>query len=69
VGRKQVSCEVRSDQVEFQGKKIDGVQATCTECGHVEEAGGTSERSVKRCLASMNENCPEDENNFYVADQ
>ena len=67
MGRK-IDCEVQAAEVEFNGQLIDGVEVTCTNCGHVETAGGTSERSVKRCLAMMRENCPEDEENYYVVD-
>lgn len=47
---------------------IDSVEATCSRCGHTEEAYGTSEASVKRCLVLLRENCPEGESNFYVGD-
>ena len=29
---------------------------------------GTGEKSIKRCLILMREQCPEDEANFYVED-
>lgn len=64
--RRKVPCEVEDAQVEFNDRLIDGVSVTCTDCGHEETAGGTSEASVKRCLAQMGENCPEGERNFYV---
>jgi len=44
----------------------DGVCATCQRCGHETESFGTSERSVKRCLALLRTECPEGEQNFYV---
>lgn len=65
---RRIECEVRSKQVEFNGRMIDGVEVTCTDCGHVETAGGESSASVRRCLAQMRENCPEGEDNFYVGD-
>jgi hypothetical protein len=46
---------------------VDGVEATCTECGHCVESYGTSERSIKRCLVLMRRECPRREANFYVA--
>lgn len=68
MAKKSIPCEIRGVDVEFQGRTIDGVEATCTDCGHTETAGGTGDKSVKRCLALMRENCPENGNNFYVAD-
>lgn len=65
---KRIECEVRAAKVPFNGQMIDGVEVTCTDCDHVETAGGTSEKSVKRCLAMMRENCPEGEDNYYVSD-
>ena len=64
----KVDCEVRGVEVEFNGRPIDGVEATCTQCGHTEESGGTSNKSVKRCLVMMRRNCPQNEENFYVSD-
>ena len=66
----KVECEVRPCQVEnSRGILVDGVIAECSRCGHATESVGTSERSVRRCLAMMREECPEDEENFYVADE
>jgi len=55
-------AELETDE----GRMIDGVVAICTRCDHEVESYGTSERSVKRCLALMREECPEGESNFYV---
>jgi hypothetical protein len=68
VAKSKVECEVEGVEVEFNGRDIDGVEVTCTQCGHTEQSGGTSDRSVKRCLALMRENCPQSEENFYVVD-
>lgn len=59
----RVACEIASDG-------NGGVTATCTEtgCGHVTESKGESERSVKRCLALMREQCPMGQENYYVSD-
>lgn len=43
-----------------------GVCATCSECDHETESFGTSDRSIKRCLVLMREECPLGEENFYV---
>ncbi len=53
-------------EVEIDGKPA--VRAECTYCEHVTESMGTGEASRKRCLALMREECPEDEENFYVDD-
>lgn len=67
MGRK-VECEIRATEVEFNGRMINGVEATCTRCGHTETAGGESDASVRRCFVLLRENCPEDEENFYIRD-
>jgi hypothetical protein len=48
--------------------RVDSVCATCERCGNETESYGTSAASVRRCLVLMREECPEGENNFYVAD-
>jgi hypothetical protein len=65
----RVECEV--DEVELEsedGRTVEGVQATCSRCDHQTESFGTSDRSVKRCLVLMREECPRNEENFYVGD-
>lgn len=47
--------------------EIVGVRATCERCGHWSESFGTSEASVLRCLALLNEECPEEQSNLYIA--
>lgn len=42
------------------------VQAECTRCNHLTESFGTTDRSVKRCLVLLREECPNNEENFYV---
>lgn len=64
--------EVAIEEVVLQseeGRDVDGVVARCSRCDHETESFGTSEKSVKRCLALLREECPNDENNFYVADE
>lgn len=63
----RVLCKI--DEVELEndnGHMIDGVEATCSKCGHSTESFGTSETSVKRCLVLLREECPEGEENYYV---
>jgi len=65
----KVECEVNYEEIENEdGRMVDGVTATCSRCGHCEQAYGTSSSSVKRCLVMLRENCPEEEKNFYVSD-
>lgn len=50
-----------------EGRDVDGVVARCSRCDHETESFGTSEKSIKRCLVLLREECPRnDENNFYV---
>lgn len=63
----RIECEIEEVTLEGDsGREIDGIQATCTACDHKTESFGTSERSVKRCLILMREECPQGEENFYV---
>jgi hypothetical protein len=59
--KKRVACTI--DETRLQGKQ--GVVVTCGECGHQTESWGTGERSVRRCLALMGQECPKDEANYY----
>lgn len=45
---------------------LDGVEATCSLCGHTVECAGTGEASERRCLMPRREECPRGEKNFYV---
>jgi len=67
---KRIECVIEHDvDVEADdGRIVNGVMATCTCCDTVTKAFGTSEASVRRCLALMREECPEGENAFYYAD-
>ena len=48
--------------------RIPSVRAVCSRCGHTTESGGTSEASVKRCLALMREECPRGRRYFYTGE-
>src|SRR5262249_11763612 len=62
-----VACEVDYREAENEeGYEQDQVAVTCSECGHCEVSWGHGEKSVRRCLALMGENCPEDAGNFYI---
>lgn len=65
----KISCSIEETYLENEnGYEVEGVIATCSKCGHTTESFGTSESSIRRCFAIMNEECPEGENNFYVED-
>lgn len=68
-----MSCvKVEIEEVELEnddGREVLGVVATCSECDHQTESFGTSDRSIKRCLALMRDECPIGEENYYVADE
>ena len=63
--------ECSTDEVELEGDygEVAGIRATCGKCGHTTESFGTSDRSTKRCLVLMREECPEGEENFYVEER
>ena len=61
-----VQCDVEYTELTNDSDRlVDGVVATYSRCGHATESFGTSEASVRRCLAMMREECPEGEGNFY----
>lgn len=65
----QVAAEIEEADIEDEADQIrPGICATCTRCGHETLSYGTSEASIKRCLALLREECPQGETNFYVAD-
>lgn len=64
----RVGCKIEETSVENEsGRLVDGVCVTCGQCGDTAEAFGTGERSVKRALMTLRENCEEGgDGNFYV---
>jgi len=62
-----VICSVEyCDEIEDEnGRIFRGVRVTCTKCNHSTESFGQSKRSVKRCLALLCEECPNNEENWY----
>lgn len=51
-------CDIEETElVNEQGRSIPGVVATCQGCGAAVEAFGTTERSLKRCMVLMRNNC------------
>lgn len=64
-----VPCQIDETELEAEdGRLVHGVIATCSRCSHSTESYGTSDRSIKRCLALLREECPNDESNFYAYD-
>jgi hypothetical protein len=62
----QVEVEVRQIQMQGDYCEVDAVQAACRRCGHCVESFGTSDRSIRRCLVLLREECPNGGSNFYV---
>lgn len=64
--RERIFCEVEEFEKHGDGRKpIMCVMVTCTKCGHQTESYGTHERSVRRCMALMAQECPNYESNYY----
>lgn len=69
-------CKVQNMRVEVEidlvtlendsGREIESVCATCLRCDHTTESFGTSERSRRRCLVLLKEECPLNEDNYYI---
>jgi hypothetical protein len=62
----RVECEIDETFLDGDYTEVEGVVATCSRCGHETESYGTSEASIKRCLVLLREECPNNEQNFYV---
>lgn len=65
----RVKCSV--DEITLKNSsemETPSVEATCGRCNHSTHSFGTSERSVRRCLVLMRNECPNDEENFYIAE-
>ena len=63
----KVNCEVEECELENEsGRMIESVRVTCSRCDHQTESFGTSERSIMRCLLLLKEECPNNEDNYYV---
>jgi len=63
----KIECEIELEDVsDGFGSQQPVVKAICSRCGYETMSFGTSDKSVRRCLALMREECPKDERNFYV---
>ena len=66
----EIECDVEYIDIENdRGGTTSGVKVTCTECGHSTESFGTKSNSVRRCLVLLKEECPENQRNFYTAEE
>lgn len=67
----KIPCSIEMVEMENDdGIMVPGIIATCSKCDHVTESFGQTERSIKRCLVLMREECElgEGDQNFYVDD-
>lgn len=65
----RVLCEVGQIEMEGDYATVEGVCVRCSRCEHSVEVFGTSDRSIRRGLVMLREECPEEESNFYVTDE
>ncbi len=66
----RVPCTV--DEIDMEGEyggDVPGVCVTCSRCDNQTESFGTGPASVRRCLVLLREECPNEESNFYVAEE
>lgn len=62
----RVNCTIEETELPGDYGEVPSVRATCSRCGHQTESYGTSDVSIRRCLVLLREECPKDENNYYV---
>lgn len=66
----KIECELeRVDLSDGNGRMVPGVVLRCSECGHETESFGESAKSIRRCLALMREECPNEGTNYYTCDE
>lgn len=59
-------------QVDLEGDHSDdvpGIEVTCGRCEHKVECFGQTDRSTKRAMVMLRDECPEGENNFYTTEE
>jgi hypothetical protein len=66
MARVKVDIKEVDDVEDEHGRERDGVRATCSRCDHAVESRGQTDRSRRRCLALLREECPNNEENYYV---
>lgn len=62
----RVETYVEEDEIEADFGTAWGIIVTCRVCGHSVVAAGTSDGSRAYAGRQLRENCPRQENNFYV---
>ena len=63
----RVNCEIEETYIyNDEGREVEGCVATCGRCGHTTESYGRSDGSKNRCLILLRNECPNEENNYYV---
>jgi hypothetical protein len=65
----RVECDVEETEIDGDRGPVDGVCVTCSRCDHEVTAFGTTAKSVRRCMVMLREECPNNEENFYTADE
>jgi hypothetical protein len=62
-----IECTVEDTELPGDYVLIPSLRIACTRCGHVTESFGQHQRSLRRCLALLREECPKGEQNHYTA--
>lgn len=58
--RVKIECDIEEIELENErGELIPSVSLTCSRCNHVVESFGQHSGSIKRCLATMRDECEE----------
>ena len=65
----RIAAEVEETEIVTRdGGLVPGLLVTCEKCGYSVKVFGTDERSARRGAVMLHDECPEDEDNFYVVD-
>jgi len=65
----RVAAEVEETEiVKGDGSSAPGLLITCEKCGYSVKVFGTGDASMRRGAVMLREECPEDEENFYVVE-
>ena len=63
----RVVADVEEIEIDGDYGMVAGLLVTCPICGHAVEVYGTGEASAKRGGATLADECPQGQRNFYVA--
>lgn len=69
----RVECEVEDDVDTHpdSGREIPVIKVTCGRCDHEVQCftkAGNEAAAIKRCFVMLKEECPQNESNYYTAD-